>query len=199
MTVQIISLDLIDPSPFQKRAVDQAYVEQVLAPDISAHGLLQNPMARPHPTIPGRFQLAFGQAGRDVLHPVEGRYRPAEDLIRPVAGEPFRAGMPGADAAVEIQPARWPTTGRLSSATRARLSSTAPGPSKRRRGAVLRTSDSQRHPSGSAATQKGTERRKIARLRRGKRVVFAKNSKSSICSKCPRAATRSQINDQAFA
>lgn len=56
----LILLDHIHSNPYQTRLIDQAYVEQVLAPDIAARGLLQPPTVRPHPTLDGHYQLAFG-------------------------------------------------------------------------------------------------------------------------------------------
>lgn len=59
MAIQQIPLDLIDHNPYQTRAIDLAHA-QALADDIAARSLLQPPVGRPHPTAPGRYQLALG-------------------------------------------------------------------------------------------------------------------------------------------
>lgn len=57
-----IPLELIDANPWQPRGdEDYAHVKG-LAESIAEHGLLQTPTARPHPTEPGRYQLAFGHS-----------------------------------------------------------------------------------------------------------------------------------------
>jgi ParB/RepB/Spo0J family partition protein len=57
-----IPLQLIDANPWQPRGdEDHAHVKG-LAESIAEHGLLQTPTARPHPTKPGRYQLAFGHS-----------------------------------------------------------------------------------------------------------------------------------------
>ena len=65
-----IELSAIDDNPWQTRSgEDQVHITKI-ADDIRAraaadpgdpqHGLLQVPIARPHPMAPGRYQLAFG-------------------------------------------------------------------------------------------------------------------------------------------
>lgn len=62
MTTDLIPLDQIDPNPWQTRTdEDPAHVRD-LALSIAEHGLLQTPVARPHPDQPGHVQLAFGHS-----------------------------------------------------------------------------------------------------------------------------------------
>ena len=59
-TRQQVALDLLDDNPWQPRfTMDQEDLQQ-LADDILDLGLLQVPLARPSPTHPGRYHLAFG-------------------------------------------------------------------------------------------------------------------------------------------
>lgn len=67
---QFIPLDQIDCNPYQVRLADDPVHIQKIADDVLARaiadpadpqaGLLQVPIARPHPSSPGRYQLAFG-------------------------------------------------------------------------------------------------------------------------------------------
>jgi ParB/RepB/Spo0J family partition protein len=60
--VQMIDLDCIDANPWQPRiAEDREHIAK-LASSIERDGLLQVPTARPHPTEPGRYELAFGHS-----------------------------------------------------------------------------------------------------------------------------------------
>jgi len=55
-----VSPDLVDPNPWQtRRRSGDGHVER-LAQDIKEHGLIHPPVARVHPTEPGRYQLAVG-------------------------------------------------------------------------------------------------------------------------------------------
>lgn len=60
--VQRIPLDQLDPNPWQPRTREDAAHIQKLAMSILEQGLLQIPTARPHPTEPGRYQMAFGHS-----------------------------------------------------------------------------------------------------------------------------------------
>lgn len=62
MTTELIPLDKISNNPWQTRTdEDPAHVHD-LALSIAEHGLLQTPVARPHPDQPGHVQLAFGHS-----------------------------------------------------------------------------------------------------------------------------------------
>lgn len=81
MSTNLIQLDRIHCNPHQTRPIDQKYVDDVLAPDIATRGLLQAPLGRPHPTIAGDIELAFGHhrlAAFQVLaalHPKESGWQ----------------------------------------------------------------------------------------------------------------------------
>lgn len=65
---ELISLDLIDPNPFQPRLAEDAETIGKLADNIERNGLLQIPSAR---QVDGRYQLAFGhtrKAAYDLLN-----------------------------------------------------------------------------------------------------------------------------------
>lgn len=62
MTIKNIPTDQLDPNPWQTRLDEDPTHVQTLAADIAARGLLQVPAGRPHPTDPGRVQLAFGHS-----------------------------------------------------------------------------------------------------------------------------------------
>lgn len=59
MTNNRINITLLDPNPWQTRAIDDDHM-RALAADIRVNGLLQPPVARPHPKASGRYQLALG-------------------------------------------------------------------------------------------------------------------------------------------
>jgi ParB family transcriptional regulator, chromosome partitioning protein len=71
--IRQIPIDLLDPGPFQPRsAMDQTALAE-LADSIRARGILQPLLVRPHPAIPGRFQIIAGErrwraAGLAGLH-----------------------------------------------------------------------------------------------------------------------------------
>ena len=61
MSERRVPIWLIDPNPFQTRRVfDDEKIEE-LAASIQAVGLLNRILVRPHPDIPGRFQLVHGE------------------------------------------------------------------------------------------------------------------------------------------
>lgn len=64
--VQMIDLDCIDDSPWQPRLQEDREHIAKLAESIEQDGLLQVPTARPHPTEPGRYQLAFGHSRKSA-------------------------------------------------------------------------------------------------------------------------------------
>lgn len=57
-----VDINLIDPNPFQtRRKYDEEVITKIATSTIkSRHGILQAPLARPHPDKKGRYQLAFG-------------------------------------------------------------------------------------------------------------------------------------------
>lgn len=65
--VLVLPLEKIAFNPWQMWPLDPANVAE-LAESIKAHGLLQRPLARPHPDKPGHVQLAFGHHRRAAAH-----------------------------------------------------------------------------------------------------------------------------------
>ena len=57
---ETIELNLIDDNPWQPRTEIEPEALQQLADSIEQLGLLQAPLARHHPEVSGRYQLAFG-------------------------------------------------------------------------------------------------------------------------------------------
>src|ERR1700757_3399006 len=56
-----ISIDLLEPGPFQPRGpIDPASLSD-LVESVRAQGLLQPLLARPHPAIRGRYQIIAGE------------------------------------------------------------------------------------------------------------------------------------------
>lgn len=66
-TPQVLPLDRIAFNPYQMWPIDPAHVAE-LAEDIKANGILQRPLARPHPEKAGHVQLAFGHHRRAAAH-----------------------------------------------------------------------------------------------------------------------------------
>ncbi len=59
--IQPVSLELLEPGPFQPRGrIDTASLEE-LAASVRARGILQPLLARPHPEEPGRYQIIAGE------------------------------------------------------------------------------------------------------------------------------------------
>ncbi len=58
---KLVKLDLIDPSPVQKRSVFEKQDLVELAASIERQGLLSPPIVRPHPKKKGRFELVAGE------------------------------------------------------------------------------------------------------------------------------------------
>jgi len=60
-SVRALSLDLLEPGPFQPRtSIDESSLSE-LAESVRTRGILQPLIARPHPTAPGRFQIIAGE------------------------------------------------------------------------------------------------------------------------------------------
>ncbi len=74
-SVRPLSIDLLEPNPFQPRTVlDPAALDE-LAQSIKARGVLQPILVRPHPSTGGRYQIIAGErrwraAGTAGLHEV---------------------------------------------------------------------------------------------------------------------------------
>lgn len=64
-----VDVKLIDPNPFQtRRGFDEEVVVKIATSTIkSRHGILQAPLARPHPKKKGRYQLAFGHGRVEAM------------------------------------------------------------------------------------------------------------------------------------
>ena len=59
--LRMLAIALLEPGPFQPRGgMDKTSLEE-LAASIRAHGVLQPILARPHPTLPGHFQIIGGE------------------------------------------------------------------------------------------------------------------------------------------
>jgi len=75
VTIRPLSLDLLEPNPFQPRSsIDAAGLEE-LTQSIRHRGVLQPLLVRPHPVTPGRYQIVAGErrwraAGVAGLHEV---------------------------------------------------------------------------------------------------------------------------------
>jgi ParB family transcriptional regulator, chromosome partitioning protein len=60
-SVRQLSLDQLDPNPFQPRSTMDHGALDELAQSIRARGILQPLLVRPHPTEPDRFQIIAGE------------------------------------------------------------------------------------------------------------------------------------------
>lgn len=82
--VRTLPIELLEPGPYQPRhAVDPATLTE-LVDSIRARGILQPLLARPHPAVPGRYQIIAGErrwrAARAAgLHEVPTLVRPLAD------------------------------------------------------------------------------------------------------------------------
>jgi ParB/RepB/Spo0J family partition protein len=69
----LVSIDQLTASPFNPRKTfDEAEIA-ALADSILAKGLLQSPLARPHPAEKGKFQIAAGERRRRAMALLAGR------------------------------------------------------------------------------------------------------------------------------
>jgi ParB family chromosome partitioning protein len=59
--VRELPLDLLEPNPFQPRTIMDASALDELTQSIRAQGILQPLLVRPHPSMPGRFQIVAGE------------------------------------------------------------------------------------------------------------------------------------------
>ena len=85
-----IPIDLLDSGPFQPRTTMDMESLEELAESIRAQGLLQPILARPHPSMPGRFEIIAGErrwraAGLAGLHEVPAVVRTMTDSEAAVA------------------------------------------------------------------------------------------------------------------
>jgi len=72
MTLQNVPLSKIHPNPWQTRTEEEPETVQRVGNSISSEGLLQIPIGRPSPGLPGHVQLAFGHT-RLAAHEWLGR------------------------------------------------------------------------------------------------------------------------------
>jgi len=56
-----ISVDLLEPNPYQPRAAIRAEPLDELVQSVRTHGILQPLLLRPHPSTPGRYQIIAGE------------------------------------------------------------------------------------------------------------------------------------------
>ncbi len=56
-----VGVDLLDPNPFQPRARVRVESLDELVASVRRHGVLQPLLLRPHPAVPGRFQIIAGE------------------------------------------------------------------------------------------------------------------------------------------
>jgi ParB family transcriptional regulator, chromosome partitioning protein len=60
-SVQSVALDLLEPNPFQPRSTIDPTALDELAQSIRVSGILQPLLVRPHPAVPGRYQIVAGE------------------------------------------------------------------------------------------------------------------------------------------
>jgi ParB family chromosome partitioning protein len=83
--IRRLSVDLLDPNPFQPRMdFDEAALRD-LADSIRARGILQPILVRPHPDVAGRYQIIAGErrwraAGMSGLHEIPVICRELNDV-----------------------------------------------------------------------------------------------------------------------
>lgn len=65
-SLQWVALEHLHFNPWQMWPIDPQHVAELSA-DIARNGVLQPPLARPHPTKPGEYQLAFGHHRRAAV------------------------------------------------------------------------------------------------------------------------------------
>jgi ParB family chromosome partitioning protein len=83
--IRDIEISLLEPSPFQPRGVISPESLAELTASIRARGILQPLLVRPHPAVPGRFQIIAGErrwraATAAGLLEVPALVRPLADL-----------------------------------------------------------------------------------------------------------------------
>ncbi len=59
--VRDVSIDLLEPNPYQPRATIKAEPLGELVRSVRTHGILQPLLLRPHPSVAGRFQIIAGE------------------------------------------------------------------------------------------------------------------------------------------
>jgi ParB family chromosome partitioning protein len=85
LSIQLLSLDILFPGPFQpRRQVDPAELA-ALADSIREQGVLQPILARPDPGVPGRYQIIAGErrwraAQQAGLHEIPALVRVLTDI-----------------------------------------------------------------------------------------------------------------------
>lgn len=73
--IRRLPIDLLDPNPFQPRMMFAEEALRELADSIRSQGILQPILVRPHPDVPGRYQIIAGErrwraAGLAGLHEI---------------------------------------------------------------------------------------------------------------------------------
>ncbi|MDA8249464.1 MAG: ParB/RepB/Spo0J family partition protein [Rhodospirillales bacterium] len=82
--IRSVPIESLEPGPYQpRRPIDPATLDELVA-SIRSHGILQPLLARPHPAMPGRYQLIAGErrwraAQAAGLHEVPVLVRPLAD------------------------------------------------------------------------------------------------------------------------
>ena len=59
--VRDVTIDLLEPNPYQPRATIKAEPLGELVQSVKAHGILQPLLLRPHPSVAGRYQIIAGE------------------------------------------------------------------------------------------------------------------------------------------
>jgi ParB family chromosome partitioning protein len=83
--IRRLPIDLLDPSPFQPRMNFDEEMLRDLAESIRTQGVLQPILVRPHPDVPGRYQIIAGErrwraAGIAGLHEIPVICRELNDM-----------------------------------------------------------------------------------------------------------------------
>ncbi len=83
--IRRLSIDLLDPNPFQPRMNFDEDMLRDLAESIRTQGVLQPILVRPHPDVPGRYQIIAGErrwraAGIAGLHEIPVICRELSDV-----------------------------------------------------------------------------------------------------------------------
>jgi ParB family chromosome partitioning protein len=82
--VRGVSMDLLEPNPYQPRATIRAEPLEELVRSIRTHGVLQPLLLRPHPATAGRYQIVAGErrwraAQSAGLHEIPAQIRALSD------------------------------------------------------------------------------------------------------------------------
>ncbi|HWV58636.1 MAG TPA: ParB N-terminal domain-containing protein, partial [Longimicrobiales bacterium] len=91
--IHYIALRLIHPSRHQARRVTQPEADALLADDIDAHGLTHVPLLRPHPELPGEYEIVAGHRRVAALRRLANERR-GTDVLRGTDCEPEGRRIP---------------------------------------------------------------------------------------------------------